>query len=588
MRPVVRAMCARSFSFFVNSFGWQYNPQVRGETVGPFVLWDFQRGAADEIMGAIEGGTNIWVEKSRELGVSWLVLFIFLHRWLFRPFEKFLLMSRDKDSVDKGGDPDSLFWKLDFILGHLPDWLLPEDWSNKCRTSMSMVNPENGSVITGEASTGKAGIGGRATAILLDEFSQIRDDYEVLARTANTSDCRIFVATHKGTGTAFFDAIHGNLSKMLKPKVIRLHWTMHPEKRRGLYRWDLGNKRVQVIDTSYEWPADYDFVRTGAPAGGFAPGVRSPWYDKKAPELGSAHQVGMDLDIDPQGSASQFFDQPTVQGLKQTYVMEPVWVGDLDHDRSQGVPLGLSEGAGSLRLWVRPDIRGKLPPSEYRVGVDNATGSGATPTCFGIFDAVRGEKIGEYANPWIVPEDAALYCVALCRFLENHAGMPAMLVWEMAGPGLLFGQRVCDLQFTNVYYREEEFNGGRRRRTDRAGWSPQRGPKRLLLEEYRSALYARKFVNRSKEALDECLKFVYTPRGDPVYEGSLGDEIADPSGAGDNHGDRVIADALSWMIARDFVSRMVVDKPAEPLFGSMAWRRQYADGLKQASQNQWL
>jgi len=54
-------------------------------------------------------------------------------------------------------------------------------------------------------------------------------------------------------------------------------------------------------------------------------------------------------------------------------------------------------------------------------------------------------------------------------------------------------------------------------------------------------------------ALAECLSYIYTQGGSVVHSGSLNKE--DPSGANANHGDRVIADALSWRGVKMFGNR---------------------------------
>ena len=115
--------------------------------------------------------------------------------------------------------------------------------------------------------------------------------------------------------------------------------------------------------------------------------------------------------------------------------------------------------------------------------------------------------------------------------------------------------------------------------SDVPGWYPSVNSKRLLLEEYRAALHARSFINRSWDALDECLSFRYTLQGTVEHgrEATGGD---DPSGARANHGDRVIADALAWMLARKYAQSARPDDPDEVVPGSLAWRRNLVEDRK--------
>src|SRR5262245_14205431 len=186
-RLAIYEACRTDILFWVNCMVWQFNPRKKewpGEAA-PFITWDFQDrallkkpnvpwpGDSEDLDGdagllwAIEHDQDLVIEKSREMGASWLCLLVMYWLWLFHPRKKFLCISRNEASVDEPGEPDSLFWKLDFVWKYLPDWMRPRGWRAKSRQKLSFVNPENGSAITGQASTGKAGVGGRATAMFV-------------------------------------------------------------------------------------------------------------------------------------------------------------------------------------------------------------------------------------------------------------------------------------------------------------------------------------------------------------------------------------------------------------------------------------
>jgi hypothetical protein len=90
------------------------------------------------------------------MGASWICIIVMLWYWLFKPMSSFILISKDADAVDANSHL-SLLWKWDFILKHLSDWLRP----SVMKTSMFWENLDNGATITGQSSTGKAGVGGR-------------------------------------------------------------------------------------------------------------------------------------------------------------------------------------------------------------------------------------------------------------------------------------------------------------------------------------------------------------------------------------------------------------------------------------------
>lgn len=571
--------CKRDALFYISAFAWQFNPRRKGAEVGPFIAWDCQDEATLTILECIETDRDLVIEKSREMGASWMCLLAFEWLWHFHPWKQFLVISRNEDAVESKS-PDSLFWKLDFIHKYQPAWMRPEIRRQK----LFFGNDTTGSTITGQATTGKAGVGGRATAMLIDEFSQIDQDFEVLNRTADTTGCRIFNFTHVGTGTAAY-----SLCERPDMKKLRLHWSQHPLKQKGLYRYDKATNRIEVLDKAYRFPPDYPFVRMELPAGGPYPGVRSPWYDRECIRRKDPRAIAMDLDIDAKGSARQFFDPVVIRDLIQNYACDPIWSGDLDADLELGRPRQLvSAPGGSLSLWFTPGDGVRVPKGQYAIGCDLSAGTGATPSCVTILNRLTGEKVGEYATPFLGPGELAPIVVALCWLFQTWDGEGAMLAWEQQGPGIKFGQRVLELGYRNIYFRSDDLSLSRVI-SDRPGWVPNNQTKRLLLEDYRSALYSRMFLNRSEAALKETLAFGYTSRG-TIEHGSY-ETTDDPTGARENHSDRVIGDALAWKISKDLVSGNLAKpgkRAADELNpNSLAGRRRLAE--RAASQaDEWV
>lgn len=568
-RAAIREACRQDILFWINAFVWQFNPRKKGQlAVGPFITWDFQDKAVEEMLWCIENDEDLFIDKSREMGASWLCLIVFEWLWHFHPWQKFLIISRNEDAVDDRADPDSLFWKIDFIHENLPDWMMPRGWDKKAhRIKLSYTNPENRSTITGQASTGKAGVGGRATAMFIDEFSQIREDYEVLHRTSDTTGCRIFNGTHKGQGTAFHE-----LSQRVDIRKLRMHWTQHPDKRPGLYRYNKEANQIEVLDKAYDFPPDFEFVRTEAPAGGPCPGLRSPWYDKECLRKGDPRAVAMDLDIDPGGSTSQFFNPLTIRSLIASYARPPVWEGDISYDPDSGKPEGLIEiPGGPLKLWLQLND-GKIPRDKYGCGADLSTGVGATNSCLSWTSGTTGEKVAAYATPHIPPERLAVIACAICYLFRDEADRPCLFGWEHHGPGLNFGKKVVELGYPNIFYREAHASLAGGKISTIPGWYPSNEMKLILLNDYRAALDARQYVNREESALKECLEYHYDPQGNVVHPEDV--KSNDPTGARINHGDRVIADALSWKMAKSLgrIGRKG-NETSNVVVGSLAWRR---------------
>ncbi len=571
-QAAVRLACKEDILFWINAFVWQFNPQHVGNEIGPFITWPFQDvallgngrdGYADGrkygILETIEDRKDMVIEKSREMGATWLCLLAMDWLGQFHGWKKFLLISRSADAVDCK-DADSLFWKLDFIHENLPGWLC----RNIERTSMFLGFP-NGSSITGQASTGRAGVGGRSTAMFVDEFSQIKEDFEVFHRTADTTRSRIFNFTHTGLDTCAYE-----LTNRYEVRKLRLHWSEHPEKNHGLYQYDPEAGKVDVKDKSFHYPVGFQFVMDGK--------LRSPWYDAECLRRGSARAIAMDLDIDPKGSVSQFFDPLMIAGLKRTYCCAPYWEGELHYDKDTARPIELvAVKGGHLRLWTHLGANNLPANKTITIGADISAGTGATPSCLSFFNPETGEKIGSYTNAFIRPFDLAALAVAFCWLFKGKNNDGALFAWEMQGPGVIFGKQVMDLGYRNVYFRRNEHEL-KANVSDTPGWFPSNDNKRSLLEEYRAGLSTHRFINREEEALEECLAFKYTTKGTVEHGGEA--SVNDPTGARVNHGDHVIADALAYKMGISLGKYQVQDITAEIVVGTLAWRRGLADNAR--------
>lgn len=576
LRAALWDACKNDIVFFICVFIWQSNPDAEGEEleIGPFITYEFQDNAVlgyvdletgdyvPGILDAINEKRDLVIEKSRDMGASWLCLMVMLWGVIFHPNVKFLMVSRNADAVEKADDPDSLFWKIDFILDRLPGWLR----RGVIRKKMSLANKSMNSYLNGQATTGKAGVGGRCTAMFIDEFSRIDEGFEILQGTADTTKCRIFNFTHIGVGNAAYE-----MSQRVDVLKLQMHWSMHPEKRKGLYKsTDEGN--IEIIDRTFQFPATYTFVQDGTPGGPF-PRIRSPWYDAECLRRKSKRHVAMDLDIDPTGASYQFFDPVAIHLLKHEYGREPIWQGDISYDRETGrADILVPSPAGPLKLWVNPTLEGKIVPGVFTLGGDISNGVGKTPTCFTIFDVVSGRKVGEYTNYTMKPDKVAFPAVALAWMFADQEGMGARMIWEAQGPGSAFGITILELGYRNIYYRKDDFTLSKKE-SDRPGWNSSPASKNQILQDYQAALEGRLFINPSKEALNECLKFKYDKSGNIVH----GEEASnDPTSTKINHGDHVIADALAYKLAKEIAGGLRkpdVTQLEEFPIGSFGWRR---------------
>ena len=227
----LRQFCKDDILFFINTFCWVYEPRSRD--VVPFITWEFQD---DCILQLIEhlGKKDVLIEKSRDMGASWMVLTVFFWQWCFQPYSAMGLVSRTEDAVDKSDDPDTLMWKLDFHLKNLPTFLRPEMQKND-RSSLKLKQPENESTIVGYSATGDVARGGRKLAFMMDELAAFKadDGYAAYASTQHVTDCRIMLSTPQGAGGIFYEVANADSPDI---EVITLPWFLHPHKSEGLYR----------------------------------------------------------------------------------------------------------------------------------------------------------------------------------------------------------------------------------------------------------------------------------------------------------------------------------------------------------------
>ena len=573
----LRKACSEDILFYVNMACFTYNPKLVNKGINPivpFITYDFQDKTLLDIVRCILEGVDLGIDKSREMGASWMAIQAIEWLWHFHPqMLMFLMVSRKEVYVDEKGNPKSLFWKIDFIHNHQPKWLLPKGrdlgWNDPCRRLMHLENSESGSVIDGEATTGNVGRGDRRLAILLDEFSafEVLDGFDVLSATRDTTSCRIFNSTPHGGGNAFYSVMH-DMGGVFN---IHMHWSSHPEKNKGLYRTGADGK-VELLDNcsghvsfrekgereskTVLFPDEYPFI-LGPMAGDWK--VRSPWYDAERLRCATDQEIAEQLDIDYLGSDYQFFDTTTINKLIVGYCRDPDDVGDLEYDADTSTPKRfVSRSKGLLKLWINLDGDGGLDRErKFVLGADISAGTGASNSTAAVYERATGEKVAEYANPNILPSDFARFCESLGRFFNK-----ARIIPDRSGPtGEVFTKKLIMDGYGNVYYRRNEKKVGRDVSNEPGVWlnSAQRTS---LLEEYRDALGTFKLINRSKVAMNECLQFIRKMDGTIEHSGSI--NAQDPSGARSAHGDIVIADALACLDLFDSVTQPDETTPEIP------------------------
>jgi hypothetical protein len=224
-RTLVLARSAKDIIFWINTFVFTYDPRRSPATI-PFELYPVQEKYLKWRQQRRQLKEHGIVEKSRDMGVSWLNCAAQLHAWLFEPGYAGIIGSRKEILVDRLGDPSSLFQKIRIIIDKLPWWMLPRSHVDGY---LKLINSDNGATITGEAGSA-IGRGSRAAVVDLDEAAFLERSDLIDAAVSQTADVVIYTSTPNGIGNAFYKKrFSGNSS------VFTLHWSQHPAKDQAWY-----------------------------------------------------------------------------------------------------------------------------------------------------------------------------------------------------------------------------------------------------------------------------------------------------------------------------------------------------------------
>jgi hypothetical protein len=181
----------------------------------------------------------------------------------------------------------------------------------------------------------------------------------------------------------------------------------------------------------------------------------------------------------------------------------------------------------------------------YTFGVDISMGTGSSNSVISALDNDTNQKVAEFADPFTPPEDLAWVVAMAGVWFGGTSGKP-LLIWETNGPGGIFGKKIMQIGYAPIYFSKVE---GRRssKQTDRFGWNSTAARKEILLGGYRDALKNARFINPSKESLDEAIDYVYDDSGLLIPASARQER----GGASATHGDRVVADALCELGRKD-------------------------------------
>ena len=227
---------------FINHWVDTYDPRRAGSgsTRLPLLMFQRQEELVEFLYACVQSEQPGLVEKSRDMGATWVCSAFSVWLWLFWPGSAIGWGSRKEQLVDKIGDPDSIFEKMRIIINGLPEFFLPAGFQESDHLLfMRIINPETGSTITGEAGD-NIGRGGRKLIYFKDESSHYERPEKTEAALSDNTRVPIDISSVNGIGNVFHRRREAGAdwNGEIVPdmtQVFVMDWRDHPEKDQAWY-----------------------------------------------------------------------------------------------------------------------------------------------------------------------------------------------------------------------------------------------------------------------------------------------------------------------------------------------------------------
>src|ERR1700747_3002443 len=211
---------------FIEHWVTTYDPRNAGTghpVTMPFILFPKQREMVTFIYACLRAPAHGLIEKSRDMGATWLACAFSVWLWLFWPGAAIGWGLREQDLVDKIGDPSSIFEKIRIIIRNLPKQFLPEGFNDRLHMGhMRIVNPENGATITGDIGD-NIGRGGRSLIYFKDKSAWYVHPEMIEAALSGNARVQIDMSSVHGIGTVFDRKIEAGVYWLPGQAPIRGH-----------------------------------------------------------------------------------------------------------------------------------------------------------------------------------------------------------------------------------------------------------------------------------------------------------------------------------------------------------------------------
>lgn len=241
--------------YFINQYCYTFDPRPGAEPHDlPFRLYPYQEEYVRWIVEQIEQGQDCFTEKSRDMGVTWMIMAVILWFWLFKPGFRALLGSRKESYVDDN-TTSSHFGMIMYMLDRLP--FKPKGFNDSVdRTRLKLINPDNGNTIAGESANVNFSRQGRYTVIFMDEIAFWENPEMSWTAAGQSTRCRLAVTTPPKRFN-FISALRRLISGgHITIPMKTVHWRQHPLKTEEWYEAQKAGKMpeevAQEIDINWE------------------------------------------------------------------------------------------------------------------------------------------------------------------------------------------------------------------------------------------------------------------------------------------------------------------------------------------------
>jgi hypothetical protein len=492
----------------------------------PFIPWARQVETIESLVQAVRTGQDVAAGKSRETGLSTIAAIVLWWGWRWHGWDA-LLLSRVEDNVDRIGDPDTLFAKIDTVTATVPRCLLPSGcertWllpGGSHRKHLLLSHPD-GNAITGEATTGHAGRGGRKTVAVFDEAASQAQFVAGWRSASDTVVSKWAISTHL-IGSHFTGTLWPTALATGDPKPLTITYADDPDK--GAYA-------VEKIDV--DGSVTGDVGRTY---------VSTPWFERERSKR-DLHDLRENVLCLPGTSGRSFFP-PAAIALARRRVF-PARRCEMD----RGV-LFDSPG-GSWWVWREPDRS-----TQVVMFCDPSYGTGSANGVIAAMDADRQELLALFASPNLPPYDLSRTMVEAARGWCRGRNDP-MIGWEVNGPGASMHHDLERLNYTLIY-RSRQHRTTTERRTRSIGWNSTRGTKRALLGDLSRAMMDDTVSIHCEQTITE-IESTVIYRDGGIGPAHLEEDVH--TGAREAHGDRVIAVAGALMLCGEAAGSSPRDEP---------------------------